>query len=577
MDGGVPNGASGHSVVSGDKRYARAIAFDSSASDLVAGDTNGQRDVFVVLRAGVFSGDGSKWKPGTTLLVSRTASGVPANGPSFSPAIDGAFQDAETRGPSCIAFRSAASNIVPGDHNGKVDAFRANLVGGAPTRISPPVDADTTAVAVSGDCSLIAMVTGGKLYLHDGKRTRHIATDGTVSDPSFSTGRNQDLVFATPSGIWLLKQATSKAVLVAPGGQNPAYNDVKRPLVTYEKHSNGHTQIMYRDIGGPERLVSGRNGASGNGDSRDPVIGNGGYAIAFETDASNLGLTASRTVGDNNGASDVYLYSDKRKVTLLESVEKKAVPLPGGGRNPGMNFYNNYVTFDSPAPLGSASGPPQVYMRYLGGATTNVRSDEDALETPTEGVSAGVVPFGRVFIQLPPGSSPKQAKALGLQGAARGFVRLTRADAVPIGSTLDTTRGRVGLFTSQGLGRPLNEGSFSHGRFMVTQRRKNPLTTLSMGGGGLSNCTARVPPGGARRPIATAARRGRRLFSSVHGHFRTRGRNSTATVRGTEWTMTDTCAGTLTRVTRGIVNVRDLRLRKTRLLHKGQKYFARAK
>src|SRR6476661_8572069 len=68
--GGVPNGPSGHSVISGDKRYARAIAFESDASDLVEGDTNGQKDVFVVLRGGIFNGDGSPWKPGRTLLIS---------------------------------------------------------------------------------------------------------------------------------------------------------------------------------------------------------------------------------------------------------------------------------------------------------------------------------------------------------------------------------------------------------------------------------------------------------------------------------------------------------------------------
>src|SRR4051794_33560228 len=40
LSGGVPNGQSGNSVISGDKRYARAIAFESDASDIVAGDVN---------------------------------------------------------------------------------------------------------------------------------------------------------------------------------------------------------------------------------------------------------------------------------------------------------------------------------------------------------------------------------------------------------------------------------------------------------------------------------------------------------------------------------------------------------
>src|SRR3954451_24863251 len=83
MAGGIPNGSSGNSVISGDKRYARAIAFQSQGSDLVPEDTNGQMDVFVTLRDGVFGGEGTRWKPGPNILVSRTATGEPANGPSF--------------------------------------------------------------------------------------------------------------------------------------------------------------------------------------------------------------------------------------------------------------------------------------------------------------------------------------------------------------------------------------------------------------------------------------------------------------------------------------------------------------
>jgi hypothetical protein len=242
-----------------------------------------------------------------------------------------------------------------------------------------------------------------------------------------------------------------------------------------------------------------------------------------------------------------------------------------------MNFYNNYITFDSAAPLGAAAGQTQVYMRYLGGVNADTASEDYTLETPLQGETAAVVPHGTVLIKLAPGSTPKLAKTLGLRGAAAGFVPLKRAAEVPLGSTLDTTRGKVGLFTSRGVGKPLNEGNFNGGRFQVSQGRKNPLTTLSMAGPALKACNTRVPSGGARKPaLVTAAKRKRRLFSSVHGRFRTRGRNSSATVRGTQWTMTDTCAGTLTSVKQGTVTVRDFRLKKNHRVRAGHKYFARA-
>jgi hypothetical protein len=113
-------------------------------------------------------------------------------------------------------------------------------------------------------------------------------------------------------------------------------------------------------------VISARHGSVGNGDSQDPVIGNAGYYVTFQTDASNLGVNALGREGDGNGMPDIYLYTDVRKITLVQSVLEKAQPVPGGGEHPSMSFYANYIVFDSPAPLGDREGEHQVYMRYLG-------------------------------------------------------------------------------------------------------------------------------------------------------------------------------------------------------------------
>jgi hypothetical protein len=195
-----------------------------------------------------------------------------------------------------------------------------------------------------------------------------------------------------------------------------------------------------------------------------------------------------------------------------------------------------------------------------------------AATPPVIGQSAGVRPVaGTVKIKLPPGFSARAAKRLGLEGAAGGFVPLTIAKSIPIGSTLDTTKGTVQLFTatSQTQGK-FQTGNFNGGQFKLGQTSKNPLTTLTMGGGSLNACHIGIPTGGA------AAAHVRRLFGNAHGQYRTRGRNSSATVRGTQWTMTDTCAGTLTTVKRGSVLVRDFRLRKNKVVRAGHKYLARS-
>jgi ferric-dicitrate binding protein FerR (iron transport regulator) len=61
-----------------------------------------------------------------------------------------------------------------------------------------------------------------------------------------------------------------------------------------------------------------------------------------------------------------------------------------------------------------------------------------------------------------------------------------------------------------------------------------------------------------------------------HGRFRSRGRNSVATVRGTRWLTRETCAGTQTRVEEGAVVVRDLRRDRTVTVRAGHSYLARS-
>jgi hypothetical protein len=115
-----------------------------------------------------------------------------------------------------------------------------------------------------------------------------------------------------------------------------------------------------------------------------------------------------------------------------------------------------------------------------------------------------------------------------------------KAIAVPVGSTVDTTSGHVKLTSAKRYGGTQN-GTFSQGAFVVTQD-KSDLTDLKLAGGNFGVCNAAAR---ARKPVVGAANRRRRLFGHAHGHFRTRGRNSSATVRGTEWLTEDRCTGTV--------------------------------
>jgi Tol biopolymer transport system component len=99
--GNGSSGQGGSPSVSEDGRY---VAFDSYASNLVPGDTNGYSDTFVR----------DLWTQ-TTTRISVTSAGTQGNGLSFGP-----YVSANGR---VVAFFSYASNLVSGDMNATNDVF----------------------------------------------------------------------------------------------------------------------------------------------------------------------------------------------------------------------------------------------------------------------------------------------------------------------------------------------------------------------------------------------------------------------------------------------------------------------
>jgi hypothetical protein len=98
-------------------------------------------------------------------------------------------------------------------------------------------------------------------------------------------------------------------------------------------------------------------------------------------------------------------------------------------------------------------------------------------------------------------------------------------------------------------------------------------TVLKLKGADFSGCATSAA--GAPTARAAGKRRARRsLWGSGHGRFVTQGRSSAATVRGTVWSVEDRCDGTVTRVQSGLVAVRDFTRKRTRLVRKGERYFA---
>jgi Bacterial Ig domain/WD40-like Beta Propeller Repeat len=138
-DGAQANAGSFRPKLSADGRY---VAFDSGASNLVLGDTNGAFDVFRRDRV-----------TGETVRVSVSTSGGEGNSSSFAPSIsdDG----------NLIAFESLSFNLVSNDVNGAGDVFVRDVSARTTTRVSVTssggeADLASAAPALSGDGQVVA-------------------------------------------------------------------------------------------------------------------------------------------------------------------------------------------------------------------------------------------------------------------------------------------------------------------------------------------------------------------------------------------------------------------------------------
>jgi hypothetical protein len=152
-----------------------------------------------------------------------------------------------------------------------------------------------------------------------------------------------------------------------------------------------------------------------------------------------------------------------------------------------------------------------------------------------------------------------------------------------VGTIIDARRGAVELTTALPHGRR-QAATVRGGEFEVRQGASGGgMTDLILEGGDFSACSRASGHGGH---VARAAQAGPRVKSSRvvrsiwvadhHGHFRTHGQNSVATVRGTNWLTADRCDGTLTRVKQGKVSVRANHKRRGVLVTAGHAYLARA-
>jgi Tol biopolymer transport system component len=334
--GAEANGDSAEPCVSPDARY---IAFSSDATNLVPGDTNGVRDVFVHDRA-----------TGQTVRASVDSLGNQGNGYSGRPSIsaDGRY----------IAFQSSATNLVAGDTNGADDIFVWDRVWAETTRVSvdsagsqanaestwPRINADGRYVAFESNATnLVAGDTNGvrDVFRHDRSsgETVRASVDGAVQG---NGGSITPAISANGAVVVFASVATNLSSIDTNGVQD---------IFVHDFHDEGYTWRWNENYYGSPQQANGWSGI--------PAISADGRCAAWETDATNF-------PGNSNGRRDIAgMWSNNDACLLVSRADD------GEGNEdslrPSVSADGTYIAFDSAASNlvgGDANGYRDVFVSY---------------------------------------------------------------------------------------------------------------------------------------------------------------------------------------------------------------------
>lgn len=326
-----------------------SLAFESSATNLVPGDTNNATDVFV-----------RDLKAGTTRRISVSATGEESNG------VSGLSTGALSGDGQQVVFRSLASNLVPGDTNGFEDVFVADLRTGAIRRVSvSPAGAQLDALSgvpavLNHDGSYVAFRTRANI---DPRDTAFRSDIYVAPNPP---PRVLDLVTLTPERA-AADSPTQNRAAVSHDGRFVAFDSAATNLVAHD--TNTVRDVFVRDLtlGLTERVSVPASGGESNGASQSPALSPDGRFVAFSSAASNL------VAGDTNGTSDVFLRDRERGLTTRLSVGAADAQANGPSETPAACGLGACVVFASRATNltpGTTAERSRIYLRDVRAGTT---------------------------------------------------------------------------------------------------------------------------------------------------------------------------------------------------------------
>jgi hypothetical protein len=283
-------------AISAEGRY---VAFISSASNLVSGDTNSALDVFVHDRY-----------TNQTTRVSVASDAAQGNGDSgwaassyggISISADGRF----------VTFESDASNLVTNDTNGVTDAFVHDRQTQQTTRVSVATngtqgDEQSGAPCISANGRYVAFHSIASNLVFDDFNNVY---DIFVHDRQ--TGRTE-LASIASSGKRAYMSSSYPAI--SEDGRFIAFTSQAINLVFDDTNNAGDVFVRDRQNAQTLRVSVASDGTQGDATSGEyglTAISADGRFVAFDSDATNL------VSGDTNGFTDVFVHERDTEIMYV--------------------------------------------------------------------------------------------------------------------------------------------------------------------------------------------------------------------------------------------------------------------
>ncbi len=340
------NGVSAHSAVSADGRY---VAFQSSATNLVTGDTNQATDVFVHDR-----------QTGTTERASVGSGGAQSNdfASSFDPSIsaDGRY----------VAFTSSASNWVS-DPDQVNDVFVHDRVTGLTQIVSGSGDGSANGrdPAISADGRYVAFSTHYRYFTGDDVSGASIDVyvwdrmTGTVVDwaSPYTPGPGS----GSPASLY---------PSISADGQYVAFESSTANLVAGDTNGTGDVFVRDRQAGTTELVSVDSAGGPADSVSQWAVVSADGRFVAFESRANDL------VVPDNVFTFELYVGDRVAGKTERVSLTSSGTQVSGDVGRASVSADGRLVAFSAYAQLAPSDNDTaqDVYVRDRAAGTIHQAS-----------------------------------------------------------------------------------------------------------------------------------------------------------------------------------------------------------